>query len=129
MIFIATDSQTWKNWREGTGANMIDPVLRTGAGSVRDMLRCIHMGLLCVQENAANRPTMASVALMISSSTMTLPVPSEPAFYMASHYGPQDPTFQNMKDSNSSEAILKFKTGVSEGFSQNDVSITELYPR
>lgn len=107
---------------------MIDPVLRTGAGSVRDMLRCIHMGLLCVQENAANRPTMASVALMLGSSTMTLPVPSEPAFYMASHFGPMDSTFQSPKDSDLSEAF-KFKTGVSEGSSQNEVSITELYPR
>lgn len=107
---------------------MVDPVLRTGAGSVRDMLRCIHMGLLCVQENAANRPTMASVALILSSSTMTLPVPSEPAFYMASHYGPRDSAFRNLKDSDSTEA-LKLKTDASEGSSQNNVSITELYPR
>ncbi|KAH6812902.1 hypothetical protein C2S51_021920 [Perilla frutescens var. frutescens] len=121
---------TWKNWREGTAANMIDPVLRNGSGSTRDMLRCIHMGLLCVQENAANRPTMASVTIMLSSSTMTLPVPSEPAFYMASHYGPDDSMSwkYDSKESNSNEE-LKFKTGVSEGSSQNDVSVTELYPR
>ncbi|XP_057764808.1 cysteine-rich receptor-like protein kinase 44 isoform X2 [Salvia miltiorrhiza] len=120
---------TWKNWREGTAANMIDPMLMNGAGSVRDMLRCMHVGLLCVQENAANRPSMASVALMLSSSTMTLPVPAEPAFYMASRYGPMDSIFQNSKESNSSEGF-KFRTGVSEGSSSvNDVSVTELYPR
>ncbi|KAH6758341.1 hypothetical protein C2S51_018576 [Perilla frutescens var. frutescens] len=116
---------TWKKWREGTAANMIDPVLRNEAGSIRDMLRCMHVGLLCVQENAANRPTMASVTLMLSSSTMTLQVPSEPAFYMASRYGPEK---YDSKESNSTEAF-KFKTGVSEGSSQNDMSVTELYPR
>ncbi|KAL1537400.1 non-specific serine/threonine protein kinase [Salvia divinorum] len=114
---------TWKNWREGTATSMVDPVLMNGAGSVRDMMRCIHMGLLCVQENPASRPTMASVALMLSSSTMTLPVPAEPAFYMASRYGPMDSMNQN---SNS----LKLRTVASEGSaSVNDVSVTELYPR
>ncbi|KAH6792821.1 hypothetical protein C2S52_003298 [Perilla frutescens var. hirtella] len=123
--FIFAQSQTWKKWREGTAANMIDTVLRNEAGSIRDMLRCMHVGLLCVQENAANRPTMASVTLMLSSSTMTLQVPSEPAFYMASQYGTEK---YDSKESNSTEA-LKFRTGVSEGSSQNDVSVTELYPR
>ncbi|XP_042031196.1 cysteine-rich receptor-like protein kinase 8 [Salvia splendens] len=117
---------TWKNWREGTATSMVDPALMNGAGSVRDMMRCIHMGLLCVQENPANRPTMATVGLMLSSSTMTLPVPAEPAFYMASRYGPMDSTNQNSKDSTS----LKFGTVASEGSaSVNDVSVTELYPR
>ncbi|XP_042026440.1 cysteine-rich receptor-like protein kinase 10 [Salvia splendens] len=112
---------TWKNWREGTATSMVDPVLMNGAGSVRDMMRCIHMGLLCVQENPANRPTMATVALMLSSSTMTLPVPAEPAFYMASRYGPMDST---------DSTLLKFGTVASEGSaSVNDVSVTELYPR
>ncbi|KAL7102048.1 hypothetical protein ACP275_08G095500 [Erythranthe tilingii] len=57
---------TWKNWREGTVENMIDPVLRaTVTGSLRDMIKCIHIGLLCVQQNAAKRPTMASILIML----------------------------------------------------------------
>ncbi|EYU23768.1 hypothetical protein MIMGU_mgv1a020214mg, partial [Erythranthe guttata] len=74
---------TWKNWREGTVENMIDPILRAaGTGSLRDMIKCIHIGLLCVQENASKRPPMASILIMLSSSTMNLPVPSEPACFM-----------------------------------------------
>ncbi|EXC56452.1 hypothetical protein L484_000344 [Morus notabilis] len=45
-------------------------------------MRCIHIGLLCVQENVEQRPTMNSVVLMLTSHSMTLPVPSRPAFFM-----------------------------------------------
>ncbi|KAK6124042.1 hypothetical protein DH2020_042211 [Rehmannia glutinosa] len=80
-------SFAWKNWRDGTAANMVDPFLRSSSGSMSDMMRCIHIGLLCVQENAADRPTMASVILMLNSFSLTLAVPTEPAFYLPSDYG------------------------------------------
>ncbi|KAL7141997.1 hypothetical protein ABFS83_08G092700 [Erythranthe nasuta] len=123
---------TWKNWREGTTENMIDPVLRAaGTGSLQDMIKCIHMGLLCVQENAAKRPTMASILVMLSSSTVIIPVPSEPAFFMASIFGQDTSLSHNYDDSNSSDAGKGFKTGttISEGLSINDVTSTDLYPR
>ncbi|RDX66172.1 Cysteine-rich receptor-like protein kinase 26, partial [Mucuna pruriens] len=75
-------SFAWKNWREGTASNLIDPTLNTG--STNEIMRCIHIGLLCVQENLADRPTMASIVLMLNSYSHTLPVPSQPAFYMHS---------------------------------------------
>ncbi|EYU23766.1 hypothetical protein MIMGU_mgv1a021757mg, partial [Erythranthe guttata] len=123
---------TWKNWREGTTENMIDPVLRAaGTGSLRDMIKCIHIGLLCVQENAAKRPTMASILVMLSSSTMTMPIPSEPAFFMASILGQDTSLSHNYDDSNSSDAGKGFKTrtSISEGVFINDVTSTDLYPR
>ncbi|KAJ6333348.1 hypothetical protein OIU77_009254 [Salix suchowensis] len=71
----------WRNWREGTAQDIIDPVL--SSGSATEMKRCIHIGLLCGQENAADRPTMASVVLMLTSSSLTLQIPSQPAFLMS----------------------------------------------
>ena len=76
--------QAWKNWREGTASNIVDPTIRP-TGSTTEIMRCIHIALLCVQENVANRPTMASVVLMLNSYSMTLVVPSEPAFFMHSN--------------------------------------------
>ncbi|KAJ6333349.1 hypothetical protein OIU77_009255 [Salix suchowensis] len=73
--------KAWRNWREGTAQDIIDPVLISG--SATEMKRCIHIGLLCGQENAADRPTMASVVLMLSSSSLTLQIPSQPAFFMS----------------------------------------------
>ena len=46
----------------------------------QEMLRCIHVGLLCVQEDPHLRPSMASVVIMLNSRSITLPVPAEPAF-------------------------------------------------
>ncbi|GJX47329.1 cysteine-rich receptor-like protein kinase 15 [Tanacetum coccineum] len=57
-------SHAWKSWRDGTASSLIDPILYSS--STRNMMRCIHIGLLCVQEDVNNRPTMASV---YSSST------------------------------------------------------------
>ncbi|XP_021801241.1 putative receptor-like protein kinase At4g00960 [Prunus avium] len=68
-------SFAWRSWREGTASNLIDPTLKTG--SKNEIMRCIHIGLLCVQENVADRPTMASVILMMNSYSSTLPVPSQ----------------------------------------------------
>ncbi|XP_045787138.1 cysteine-rich receptor-like protein kinase 29 isoform X8 [Trifolium pratense] len=70
-------SFAWRNWREGTITNIIDPSLNNG--SQNEIMRCIHIGLLCVQENLVERPTMATIALMLSSYSFTMPLPLEPA--------------------------------------------------
>ncbi|XP_041023456.1 putative receptor-like protein kinase At4g00960 isoform X4 [Juglans microcarpa x Juglans regia] len=75
-------SYAWKNWREGTTSNLVDATLK--ARSTTQIMRCIHIGLLCVQENVVDRPTMATVVLMFNSQSVTLPVPSRPAFLMHS---------------------------------------------
>ncbi|WCJ20324.1 cysteine-rich RLK (RECEPTOR-like protein kinase) 26 [Euphorbia peplus] len=73
-------SFAWRSWREGTTMNLIDPNLKDSSSA--EMMRCIHIALLCVQENVANRPTMNSILLMLNSFSLTLPVPSQPAFLM-----------------------------------------------
>ncbi|KFK28722.1 hypothetical protein AALP_AA7G038800 [Arabis alpina] len=73
-------SWVWRIWREDMILSVIDPSLTTG--SRNEILKCIHIGLLCVQESAATRPTMATVALMLSSYSFTLPTPSRPAFVL-----------------------------------------------
>ncbi|ONI34223.1 hypothetical protein PRUPE_1G469000 [Prunus persica] len=74
-------SYAWKSWKEGTASNLVDPMLKNG--SRPEIMRCIHIGLLCVQQTIADRPTMAAVILMLTSSSVdNLPVPSQPAFFM-----------------------------------------------
>ncbi|KAL3627578.1 hypothetical protein CASFOL_028941 [Castilleja foliolosa] len=105
----------WKNWNGRTPAELVDPILRSGLGSITDMVRCIHIALLCVQENATDRPTMASVFLMLNSVSLTMATPTEPAFYMPSDYG-----------SNISNSNLQTQSDTS---SKNEASISDLYPR
>ncbi|KAG6657471.1 putative receptor-like protein kinase At4g00960 isoform X2 [Carya illinoinensis] len=75
-------SYAWKNWRQGTTSNLVDATLK--ARSTTQIMRCIHIGLLCVQESVADRPTMATIVLMFNSHSVTLPVPTRPAFLMHS---------------------------------------------
>ena len=44
-------------------------------------IRDINVALLCVQENAADRPNMSDVVAMLSSKSMTLPEPKHPAYF------------------------------------------------
>ncbi|GJY33119.1 cysteine-rich receptor-like protein kinase 15 [Tanacetum coccineum] len=98
-------SHAWKSWRDGTASTLIDPTLC--ATSIRDMMRCIHIGLLCVQEDLNDRPTMASVVLMLSSFSLTLPLPSEPAFFMHSTTKTERPIFEQYSSSTSDPSHLK----------------------
>ncbi|PKI67701.1 hypothetical protein CRG98_011914, partial [Punica granatum] len=114
----------WRNWREGTVSNIMDPSLRDGPRT--EMQRCIHIGLLCVQEHAANRPNMVSVLLMLNSFSISLPVPSQPALYMQSNMDSSVP-FSAMN--NSRETRPDGSESKSLGGSINEASITDVYPR
>ncbi|KAK4479092.1 hypothetical protein RD792_014603 [Penstemon davidsonii] len=123
-------SSAWKNWRDGMAANLIDPVLRGSSDVSRDILRCIHIGLLCVQENVADRPTMASVVLMLNSYSITLRIPTEPAFYMHSNYESEVSLLQEFNSRElDSENLRKIEKDNFKYISENEASITELYPR
>ncbi|CAO2842642.1 unnamed protein product [Amaranthus hypochondriacus] len=106
----------WKNWVEGNAWNLVDPVLPSASSA--EILRCIHIGLLCVQNNMADRPTMSSVSLMLSSVSMTLEGPSQPAFFTQNPKLPTTPSQANATDQSNSES-----------YSVNAVTITELQPR
>ncbi|XP_031499615.2 uncharacterized protein LOC116263928 [Nymphaea colorata] len=65
-------------WGEGNGKGFIDPVLKE-TSSTGEMLRCLQIGLLCIQDSAS-RPTMSTVVLMLGNKSLDLPLPKQPAF-------------------------------------------------
>ncbi|XP_057986402.1 cysteine-rich receptor-like protein kinase 44 isoform X4 [Hevea brasiliensis] len=69
----------WKLWSKGEGLELMDPSL-VNSSVVAEVLKCIHIGLLCVQDDPAERPTMSSVVVMLGSDTLTLPQPRQPVF-------------------------------------------------
>ncbi|RDX96000.1 Cysteine-rich receptor-like protein kinase 29, partial [Mucuna pruriens] len=114
----------WRNWKEGTTTSIVDHSLHNG--SQNEIMRCIQIGLLCVQENVAARPTMASVVHMLNSHDLTLPLPSEPAFYV-------DSRTENLPEMqlwafNSGMTTSEHLTRLAQE-SVNEASITEPYPR
>ncbi|MBA0694382.1 hypothetical protein Goari_004688 [Gossypium aridum] len=52
-----------------------------GSSVPAEVLKCIQIGLLCVQVDPANRPTMTTVVSMLESDSITLPILAEPTFY------------------------------------------------
>ncbi|KAL5773341.1 hypothetical protein ACOSQ2_013265 [Xanthoceras sorbifolium] len=69
----------WKLWKEGKELEFVDPFLMESC-STTEVLRCIQIGLLCVQEDPTNRPTMSTlVALLGSDLSIALPEPRQPA--------------------------------------------------
>ncbi|XP_010931353.1 cysteine-rich receptor-like protein kinase 25 isoform X2 [Elaeis guineensis] len=117
----------WQHWTEGMATQVIDQILGNQY-EAREVLRCIHIGLLCVQEEPAERPSMASVILMLSSSSVTVPPPSPPAFLMSSGTGTVRTSLSG-GGSSSGSTTREPRTGKSKLVSLNDVSITEMEPR
>ncbi|KAG6755869.1 hypothetical protein POTOM_039277 [Populus tomentosa] len=69
----------WQLWNEGNKAELIDPILSDSCNA-DEFSRYMRIGLLCVQEDASDRPTMSSVVLMLKSQNSFLPQPERPAF-------------------------------------------------
>uniref|UniRef100_A0A2N9GGI6 Uncharacterized protein n=1 Tax=Fagus sylvatica TaxID=28930 RepID=A0A2N9GGI6_FAGSY len=103
-------SFAWKNWKDGTTSNLVDPTLKDV--STTEIMRCIHIGLLCVQENVADRPTMASIVLMLSSYSMTLPIPSKPAFFM--HSNTESNIFLQLENDSRGLSLINRKAALSK---------------
>ncbi|CAL5213476.1 unnamed protein product [Lathyrus oleraceus] len=69
----------WTLCTEGRALDIVDPTLN-GFYPSAIVLRCIKIGLLCVQENAMNRPSMLEVVFMLSNETPLIS-PQKPAFF------------------------------------------------
>ncbi|XP_056171973.1 cysteine-rich receptor-like protein kinase 10 isoform X3 [Syzygium oleosum] len=110
-------SFAWKNWRAGTPLELLDLFIGD-IYSIDEVLRCLHIGLLGVQEDPANRPTMASVVLMLSSNSTKLPKPRQPAFFL-----------QRSTERQSKELEPDESTSRSMPWSINEMSVTEMDPR
>ncbi|CAN6318979.1 unnamed protein product [Urochloa humidicola] len=79
--FINLIGYAWQLWEEERWIELVDASLVPKSHSV-EMMRCINIALLCVQENATDRPTMADVVAMLSSETTTiLAEPKQPAYF------------------------------------------------
>ncbi|KAJ6842400.1 receptor-like serine/threonine-protein kinase SD1-8 [Iris pallida] len=78
-------SHAWSLWREGKSMQLVDELIGYSY-PMDEVLRCIKIGLLCVQERPEDRPLMSSVILMLSSDIASLPQPKQPGF--AARRGP-----------------------------------------
>ncbi|XP_022550413.1 cysteine-rich receptor-like protein kinase 44 [Brassica napus] len=76
----------WTNWRGDRALDIVDSVITENV-SRNEVMKCINIGLLCVQESVTRRPNMNSVVHWLKSNSVTLPVPSTPAYVVHSESG------------------------------------------
>jgi hypothetical protein len=65
-------------WNLDNNVALIDLMIRKACFEI-EILRFIHVGLLCVQEFAKDRPTVSIVISMLKSEIIDLPLPKQPA--------------------------------------------------
>ncbi|CAN6801987.1 unnamed protein product [Brassica oleracea] len=94
----------WRLWTNGTPLDLLDPVIVDNCQR-NEVVRCIHISLLCIQEDPVDRPTLSNIVLMLTSNTVTLPVPRKPSIF-----------FQSRPRKDPLDSV-------------DDASITDLYPR
>ncbi|CAN6690023.1 unnamed protein product [Malus baccata var. baccata] len=111
-------SHVWRHWRDGTLLELLDVNLRDSY-SRSEVIRCMHIGLLCVQEDPDKRPKMQKILLMLSRYSLSMPSPERPAFFLHSR---TDPNMPSMTCGSSDQPA-------GNSLSVNEASITELYPR
>nr|GEY50409.1 G-type lectin S-receptor-like serine/threonine-protein kinase At4g27290 [Tanacetum cinerariifolium] len=93
----------WRLYKDDRSIELISESLRDSC-VISEVVRSIHVGLLCVQHLAKDRPTMLSVLLMLASDSV-LPPPKQPAFFTGD-----------------------INQQLSSNSSANEYSITQLYP-
>ncbi|KAF3946331.1 hypothetical protein CMV_027392 [Castanea mollissima] len=101
----------WKLWNADNIIALIDPTIYEPCFEM-EMVRCIHVSLLCVQEFAKDRPIVSVVISMLKSEIVDLPRPKQPAFSER----------QIVSDTDSS-------TSGKKKFSINDVTVTMIQGR
>ncbi|CAN6879347.1 unnamed protein product [Brassica oleracea] len=106
----------WRLWSNGRALHLVDPIIIDNCPN-SEVVPCIHIGLLCVQEDPVERPTFSTIFVMLTSQTVTLPVPRQPGFFVQSRPG------RDLLDSDQSTTTKSDPTSV------DDASITDIYSR
>lgn len=74
--------RAWRLWNVGIALELVDPTLGKKF-SPDEVAKCIHIGLLCVQEDASKRPRMATVVAALNGDSIILPLPTAAHFFIA----------------------------------------------
>lgn len=111
-------------------SNLIDPIL--SGNSKADILRCLQIGLLCVQQDIVERPPMSAVVTMLSSYSISIPTPSQPAAIVGSdmNIAESSETSSSWVQSSREVTSEESRTKYVEGFPVEAPKIAaDLYPR
>ncbi|KAL6135315.1 hypothetical protein ACLB2K_067543 [Fragaria x ananassa] len=71
----------WELWTEDKVLDLMDKNLQESCDR-SEFMKCVNVGLLCVQEDPVDRPTMSNVITLLDSETAVPATPKQPAFFI-----------------------------------------------
>ncbi|KAK9092232.1 hypothetical protein Syun_027143 [Stephania yunnanensis] len=75
--------KAWELWKDGKPLELVDPSMGTSFPE-QEIMKFIQVGILSVQEDANDRPTMSSIISMLGNEA-TMPSPKQPGFVLISN--------------------------------------------
>ena len=94
--------QAWRLWQDGKATELVHSSVIQNCPI--HVLRCIHVGLLCVQDHPDDRPLMSSVIFMLENESAWLPAPKQPAYFALQNCETREPK-ENMENSANAVSI------------------------
>nr|CAB3473128.1 unnamed protein product [Digitaria exilis] len=104
--FLNLLGYTWHLWEEGRWLELVEASISMEMHAA-EARRYTYIALMCVQENADDRPTMSDIVAALNSESVVLPQPKHPAYF-------------NLRVSKAEES-----TTAVERYSLNEVTITQ----
>ncbi|XP_021764216.1 cysteine-rich receptor-like protein kinase 5 [Chenopodium quinoa] len=117
----------WRSLNEEKPLDFMDSTLKDTYSSV-EVLRCIHLGLWCAQENTNGRPTMSTVVHLLNNDTTTntMPTPPHPRiFYNSSSTESSLLSRLSVQSTTSTSNTSESKPL----YDQNQITVSEMLPR
>ncbi|XP_027357302.1 cysteine-rich receptor-like protein kinase 10 [Abrus precatorius] len=112
-------SYVWREWTHQSPVSILDPHIERSFSEI-EVIKCIQIGLLCVQQHPNVRPTITTIVSYLNNYSIELPTPEEPAFSLQEKMNSTTIT----QESSSSQSINSSKT-----LSINEMSLSEFLPR
>ncbi|KAG2689712.1 hypothetical protein I3843_09G150400 [Carya illinoinensis] len=100
----------WKLWNEGRILDVMDALMEKPLPE-SEILRSIQVGLLCVQQQPEDRPTMPSVLMMLDGENDSLLQPKQPGFYTERYLTEADSSSTRKKPQTTNEITITMLQG------------------
>ncbi|CAA2960713.1 G-type lectin S-receptor-like serine threonine-kinase At1g11330, partial [Olea europaea subsp. europaea] len=97
----------WELWSKDAALEVVDQTLKSSCSRIDQLQRCIHVGLLCLENRSTDRPTIEDVLSMLKNETKLLLMPKCPAFV-------------------TSNVVYELENGKKKEFSANGLSVSSM---
>ncbi|XP_008230053.1 PREDICTED: LOW QUALITY PROTEIN: G-type lectin S-receptor-like serine/threonine-protein kinase At4g03230 [Prunus mume] len=106
---ISYECAAWRLWTKNEALELMDMTLDESCNK-NQFIKCVNVGLLCVQEDPVDRPTMSNVLTMLDSEIAISPTPKQPAFLLR-----RGNNSSTASSSTKSETFAEITTSLEEG--------------